>query len=77
MFHKATEPTVSFALFSTTPSVLLSLLGLLRLNLLDLLSRRLVDLTNGFDHTFIDLPIFVDSRVIDSVDPSLMVSMLR
>ena len=76
MFHKATEPSVSFALFPTTPSVLLSLLGLLRLDLLYLLSLYR-SLSDRFYHTFIDLTIFIDSRVIDSVDPSLLVSMLR
>jgi len=49
-------------------------LGLLRLNLLDLLPIRLVGLSDGFDHTFIDLPIFIDSRVINTVNPSLNIS---
>jgi hypothetical protein len=44
------------------------LLGLLRLNLPSLFPILLSD---GFDHTFVDLTILVDSRVIDSVDPSL------
>jgi hypothetical protein len=75
MFDKATRPKVSFILLPTPPIPLLSLLGLLRLDLLDFLSFHR-PLSDGLNHTLIDLTVFVDSRVIDSVDPSLVVSML-
>jgi hypothetical protein len=75
MFDKAIMPKVAFT-SPTTPLSPSSLLGLLRLDLFDLLSLYR-SLTDRLDHTFIDLTVFVDSRVIDSVDPSLMVSLIR
>lgn len=42
-----------------------SLLILLALHL------RLLGITNRLDHALVDLTILVDSRVVDSVDPSL------